>query len=816
MTKRHKVQKNQTREIKPNFLETHWEKIVIPLLIVLPLIYFSPFLNPNKMIAGSDYLIGGYPFEKWIKEQHELPLWYPDVFSGIPVLGAPSGGPLAPLNLLKNIMPPQVAFALAFIIFFFIAGLGTYLYLKEIGLSPFSAAMGAFIYQFAGNLATTPEAGHAGRAASIATFPLILFFIHCGLRSKRLSYFILTGLVTAFAFYEGHLQITYYGLLFIIGYVIYYLVAHRKEIFRNDLAKIFVYGLSTIVLICLLMAATWLPVLGGLGTAARGVVRGYEYATSWSMPPQEIIDLFIPSYSGLLENYWGFNSFKIHLEYFGLFALILAIITIVLYWKKSYVKFYAISILVVILVAIGGHTPFFRIFYILIPGFKLFRAPALIFYLISFSAIILAAIGFDNIFIKKQEEKEQLIFRRNFYIIGIIMLAIFIIIALIYIAGRDGVLRSMQDSFYQKFVSAYGVQIARAKISNMFASYPKFIEGIWRSLIFLIIILSMIYASIKKRIKPWIFATIAIALSLFDQLTLVSKFRPSGPSPDIYYAADDVVKFLRNDRSIFRIFPFQYEHSNDSYLLYHNLQSAGGYIPNPIQRYQDFIGAGTSVMFNPINLIQFPSFVDMLNVKYIIAPNLPEDISRYDAQSQRYINEMNRYLSRFSRAFVGQQNSVYLNDSALGRAYFVADYQVGKEPKILGTMESQDFNPRQIVILSEDPKVLHPDKISDLAQVEIKIIQYSANKIVCTNKSAYPGFLVLADNWHPDWQVFVDGENSNLYRANYTFRAVYLTAGEHEVVFAYISPYFNTGKVISIVAFILSLGFCLLAIIFKV
>jgi hypothetical protein len=277
MSKKHKIKKSSPKEPKPNFLEVHWEKIILVFLFVLPLIYFSSFLSPNRMIAGSDYLIGGYPFEKWIREQEELPLWYSHVFGGIPVLGAPQGGPLAPIAQLKKIIPPQIVLTLTFIVFFFIAGLGMYLYLKEIGLSKYSAAVGAVIYQFIGNLATTPAAGHAGRAASIASFPLMIFFIHRALKSKRLMYFILFALVTALAFYEGHFQITYYGLLFIIGYVIFYLVTHRKEIMMKDLLNIIIYGLCAIVLISLLMAAVWLPVLGGLGTAARAVERGHSY-----------------------------------------------------------------------------------------------------------------------------------------------------------------------------------------------------------------------------------------------------------------------------------------------------------------------------------------------------------------------------------------------------------------------------------------------------------------------------------------------------------------------------------------------------------
>jgi len=213
MSKKHKQKKHAVAPSKPHFVETHWNKIIVIVLIVLPIIYFAGFLSPNRMIAGSDYLIGGYPLKKWIAAQEEMPLWYSHIFGGVPILGAPVGGPLAPLEQLKAVIPIHVVLAVTFIVMFILAGLGMYAYLRVIGISGYTAAIGAVAYQFIGNLATTPMAGHAGRAASVALFPLMLFFIHRGLKTRQLLCFIFFALVTAFAFYEGHFQISYYDNL---------------------------------------------------------------------------------------------------------------------------------------------------------------------------------------------------------------------------------------------------------------------------------------------------------------------------------------------------------------------------------------------------------------------------------------------------------------------------------------------------------------------------------------------------------------------------------------------------------------------------
>jgi hypothetical protein len=760
------------------------------------------------MIGGSDYLIGGYPFEKWIGEQEGMPLWYPHVFGGVPVLGSPVGGPLAPLAQLREIIPPHVVLTLSFIIFFFLGGLGTYLYLKAIGLSPYTAALGAVIYQFIGNLATTPSAGHAGRAASIALFPLMLYFIHKGISSKRLLYFVFAALTTAFAFYEGHFQITYYGLLLIFAYVIYYLIARRKEHKARDYAKIIGYGVLTVALISLLMAAIWLPVLSGLGTAARGVERGYAYATSWAMPPLELVDLIIPTFSGILDNYWGLNSFKIHLEYFGIISMVFAIFTIVLFWKKRYVKFYAIAAFVVGLIAIGSATPFFRIPYTLIPGFRLFRAPALIFYLASFSCVVLGALGFEHIFTRKLEISPKKLYMTGGIIVGLLALG-----AIIFSLGGDSLAASIKDSVYPRLGSEWGTQAAQAKAANLQGNYSNVVAGAWRTAIFGALIFGLIYLATKRDLKAWILAVIFIAMALLDQLTLVSKFLPKAPAPAKYYAADDITRFMKNDASIFRVFPTPwYEHTTDSYLLYHDIQSAGGYVPNPLKRYQEFIGAGQSVMFTPSHLMQYPKFLDLLNVKYIVAPTLPEDISQYAPQTQRTIQQIKAYLSRFAPAFAGRRYTLYENQHSLPRVYMVHEYTVHSESDMLGLMKSEAFDPLNRVLLEENPGFAHLDIDDDFMPGSAQLKEYRPNRITCQTESENPGFLVLADNWHPDWQVFVDGERSDLLVANYAFRAVHVPSGNHDITFEYASPSFARGKIISLLAGVLSLCFCVVVL----
>jgi uncharacterized membrane protein YfhO len=61
-----------------------------------------------------------------------------------------------------------------------------------------------------------------------------------------------------------------------------------------------------------------------------------------------------------------------------------------------------------------------------------------------------------------------------------------------------------------------------------------------------------------------------------------------------------------------------------------------------------------------------------------------------------------------------------------------------------------------------------------------------------------PGYLVVADTWYPGWQATVDGVPTEVLRANYAFRAVWLEAGEHEVEMAYRPTLVPIGGAISL------------------
>ena len=60
--------------------------------------------------------------------------------------------------------------------------------------------------------------------------------------------------------------------------------------------------------------------------------------------------------------------------------------------------------------------------------------------------------------------------------------------------------------------------------------------------------------------------------------------------------------------------------------------------------------------------------------------------------------------------------------------------------------------------------------------------------------------LFLADLAYPGWKAYVDGQETQIYRADYLFRSVFVPAGTHSVEFVYRPRSFRLGLLITLLA----------------
>jgi len=98
------------------------------------------------------------------------------------------------------------------------------------------------------------------------------------------------------------------------------------------------------------------------------------------------------------------------------------------------------------------------------------------------------------------------------------------------------------------------------------------------------------------------------------------------------------------------------------------------------------------------------------------------------------------------------------------------------------------------------------EKSPALDQSTAKIKKYTPNEIIIDTKMEHPGFLILTDAFHPDWEVFVDGQEGMLYQTHYLLRAVFLQAGDHVVRFVFRPASFYWGGLLSFLSLIFTVS----------
>src|SRR5690606_27400178 len=119
---------------------------------------------------------------------------------------------------------------------------------------------------------------------------------------------------------------------------------------------------------------------------------GWEYATSYAMPLDELASTVLPHFNGIFELYWGSNFFKTHVEYLGVLVVILAILGLGAAKRRGLLLGLGVIAGLFLLVSFGGHTPFYRLWYEVMPMMQKVRAPGMAFYLVALPVCVWAAL----------------------------------------------------------------------------------------------------------------------------------------------------------------------------------------------------------------------------------------------------------------------------------------------------------------------------------------------------------------------------------------------------------------------------------------
>ncbi len=139
--------------------------------------------------------------------------------------------------------------------------------------------------------------------------------------------------------------------------------------------------------------------------------------------------------------------------------------------------------------------------------------------------------------------------------------------------------------------------------------------------------------------------------------------------------------------------------------------------------------------------------------------------------------------------------TVYALPDAIGRAWVVPTARWLPLDETVAALVAPAFDPHREVLLAGTSPPAPPAEGGGLGWW-LRLRDVPNGVTIDANLDA-PGYLVLADTWYPGWQATVDGRPVELLRANYAFRAVWLTAGEHVVEMRYRPRLWMVGAAIS-------------------
>lgn len=141
---------------------------------------------------------------------------------------------------------------------------------------------------------------------------------------------------------------------------------------------------------------------------------------------------------------------------------------------------------------------------------------------------------------------------------------------------------------------------------------------------------------------------------------------------------------------------------------------------------------------------------------------------------------------------------IYENPSALPRARWVPRAEVVDDPAaLLQRLAAGRDDPRAVLLLEEPPASGFLGAPAAGAPSTVTFTRNDPEHLALRVAAPAPGFVLLADQFFPDWTATVNGAPAPILRANYLFRAVEVPAGESLVTFDYRPASLRLGAAIS-------------------
>jgi hypothetical protein len=805
-------------EAGASFLPPGLKPWLPPLAIVLlVLVFFSPFLLQGKVFLAADTLSQfypwrayapqgfaahntlitdpvnqGYSFHKIYNEQLKkghFVTWSPYVLGGIPAF---NGRSYPPTLFFHRFFATHVAMTLNLLTHVLLMGLFMYLFLREIGAGARGAVFGAAAYMFNGCamvwLSFETVVPHA------AYVPLLLLIMERYQGRRRLFHACLGAIVLGLVLLLGHIQYTLYIGMTMALYGAFLLVrAIVRKAPLSEFGSLAGCAAVTAVGGLLIGALELLPTWEVINYSSR-VQRSFDFnglfTTLGRLPYRWLVTLIFPDYFGspvrrfnLIPSsggeYINYNELCLYLGIPTLFALL----ALAIRPRTAHGRFF-LGLTVAITAMLAGSIlfyPFFKLF----PGLDKLNPLRMIFIFV-FAAAAAAGLGVRNI--------EEASGKLRWALLGSALALTGTVVLLAFTASSGGAI-----SFFNR------EQVGSPSTAPWLFDQLRRLRSLPSPIIVKPLVIALaagalvsLWVWFGKRRWSTVLPALLIALLGYDLITFGWGYNTL-VGPKQIYPTTPSLEFLQRQPKPFRVVSDAGRGLYVNVLQPFGIQEIGGYAsvyPERINKLMSSIeygqGALQGLVFDRwvmFRNILHPLF-DLLNVRYVLtAPN-----ARL-AENPRY-----------RLAFTGDL-TIYENLQALPRAFAVhRPVQLRDTAEIIRYMNSGKFDPRAEVILEEppDPAAGAPSAAAAPSRVEIR--RYSFDEVEIAAEMSAPGWVVLSDSFFPGWEAAVDGRNTKLLRADGALRAVAVPSGPHAVTFRYRPAAVGRGRLVSLLGFLLAVA----------
>ncbi len=720
---------------------------------------YPPGGYPNKA-QGPDVINEIYPWRFFAVsqlKQGQIPFWNPYNFSGNPQMADFQSAVFYPFNFLYLLLPFNFAWTLIIMLQPLLAALFMYLFLKKgVGLKDFPAFLGGVAFGFSSYMTVWIEYGNIG--STILWLPLTLLFAKSYFKKPMARNFLGIVLSLSVAIVAGYIQGVFYTYVVLFLYYVFLIFTDKQNIknYRKNLLF-----MASLIIPFFLTSFQILPTLELFSQSTRGAYALSQIEKNLA-PVYYWVTGFFPDFFGnpATRNYWLNGTYIERVLYPG--GLIMFFAAYAIFNKSKFLEKRFFLILAALSLVIATNLPLIKFFYLIpIPVISTTVATRE-FSVFIFSVIVLGSLGLEH-FITEEKFKWKT--------------------AYLYIL------------FY---ILVWAAVLALIKISpNLSLNLKVTIRNLVLPTLILIGILAGVFIKKFSVKASMVLLTLILVFDLFYFFNKITPFSPQA----LIYPETPVQTKLKDISGISRVWGYGSAYIPANFATVDMNYSPEGNDPLHISRYGELLASSDNG--NPPVMLPRPDaniapgygvsdlksnfyrkrILDLLGVKYIL--NEQDLVNAW--QSPDYNTFPQSSYTLVSKIYPWQ---VYQNNGALPRFFVSGDYKVAEnKAQALSLIYGTNIDLGRTVILEENPDI----KIDENSTGSAKLVSYGPNDVIIDTKTTGNALLFLSDNFYPDWAVKIDGKPSTILLADYAFRAVALTSGNHRVVFYYKPESFILG-----------------------